>query len=313
MLGVGRTRSLWLRTAGLALAVAVCGCGSSDSDASPPQRFAVLSAFPAELAPHIERAAVTETMIMDNHVFRVGTLDGVPVVLALTGIGLVNAATTTRLLLDRFPVDGIVVSAVAGSSQLPIADVAVPVTWVTIDGTRYAAQPQWVALAGELAALGSVSLERCTPVPSHSEPVCVPGEPAMVVGGIGRSSDPFGDQAFRCRVGGDDVFGCDVALVPTPTASPVARQAIAAVAATEADMPVVDDMETAAIAREAAARGVPFIAFRAVSDGPGDPLGLPNFLEQFNAYYRLAARNAAAATVAFLERIAPSAQRPGAR
>ena len=62
------------------------------------------------------------------------------------------------------------------------------------------------------------------------------------------------------------------------------------------------DMETAAIARETAARGLPFIAFRATSDGSGDPLGLPGFPAQFFAYYRLSAHNAAAATVAFLRR-----------
>jgi hypothetical protein len=40
-----------------------------------------------------------------------------------------------------------------------------------------------------------------------------------------------------------------------------------------------------------------------VSDGTGDPLNLPGFPAQFFAYYRLAGRNAAAATVALLERL----------
>jgi nucleoside phosphorylase len=61
------------------------------------------------------------------------------------------------------------------------------------------------------------------------------------------------------------------------------------------------DMESAAVAREAARHGLPFIAFRAVSDGPGDPLNLPGFPAQFFAYYRLAADNAAAAAAAFVE------------
>ena len=60
-------------------------------------------------------------------------------------------------------------------------------------------------------------------------------------------------------------------------------------------------------ARGAAVRGLPFIAFRAVSDGEGDPLGVPGFPAQFFAYYRLAARNATAATVAFLEWIGQDA------
>ena len=62
--------------------------------------------------------------------------------------------------------------------------------------------------------------------------------------------------------------------------------------------------QAAAIAREAATSGLPYVAFRAGSDGAGDPLGLPGFPAQFYAYYRLAARNAAAATIGFLERLA---------
>jgi len=65
----------------------------------------------------------------------------------------------------------------------------------------------------------------------------------------------------------------------------------------------VSDNETAAVAAEAQARGIPFIGFRGVSDGPGDPLGLPGYPTQFFAYYRLAARNSAAAAMAFIEQV----------
>src|SRR5690606_8369751 len=66
---------------------------------------------------------------------------------------------------------------------------------------------------------------------------------------------------------------------------------------------VAVDMETAAVAQVAAEHGLRFIAFRAVSDGANDPLGLPGFPAQFFAYYPLAARNAAAAVAAFLARL----------
>jgi hypothetical protein len=67
---------------------------------------------------------------------------------------------------------------------------------------------------------------------------------------------------------------------------------------------MAEDMETAAVARVAASHRVPWIAFRAVSDGAGDPLGPPGFPVQFAAYYRLAAGNAAAGTLALLDGIA---------
>lgn len=287
------------------LVVSSCG-DDSGSDDGASRRVAVLSAFPAELAPLAEQISVDETMEVNGHLFRVGTLGGVPVVLGLTGIGLINAAATTHALLEQFDVRGVVVSAVAGSTLL-IGDVTVPAIWGLPDGTSYSADRKWLRLADKIAVPGAVALQRCTvPVsmPAAGEQ-CVLGEPAIVVGGTGQSSDPYNGRPFACQPGAGDVFGCDVSPTPTPTASTSAgaRSAAEEIAAVAAETPVAVDMETAAIAREAAARGVPFIAFRAVSDGAGDPLGLPGFPSQFFAYYRLAAHNAAAAAVAFLHRL----------
>ena len=62
----------------------------------------------------------------------------------------------------------------------------------------------------------------------------------------------------------------------------------------------VEDMETAAVARAAARRRVPFLAVRAGSDGAGDPLGDRGFPAQFFDYYRLAAHNAGDVTRAVI-------------
>jgi hypothetical protein len=66
-------------------------------------------------------------------------------------------------------------------------------------------------------------------------------------------------------------------------------------------------METAAVARVAARRGVPFVGVRAADDGHGDLPGDRGFPTQFFEYYRLAAHNAGAVTqelVAQLGRLA---------
>src|SRR5204863_8203527 len=71
--------------------------------------------------------------------------------------------------------------------------------------------------------------------------------------------------------------------------------------------PDAEAMETAAVARAAARRRVPFLAVRAGSDGGGDPLGDRGFPAQFFDYYRLAAHNAGDVTravVAELGRLA---------
>ncbi len=284
-----------LAAAALAALLAACGGeGSGGATCGEPPLVAVLSAFPAELAPLVEAAAITETVELGDRVVRLGTLGGVPVVLAMTGIGRANAEATTRLVLERWPVGALVVSGVAGSVHR-IGDVTVPESWVTEEGERFAADPRLLELARGVAEHEALALERCTEVPPEVSPelVCLDFAPEVKVGGVGASEDPYGGLPVLCRPDGGEVFGCDVAtaVVPLPEGQ------------------VTVDMETAFIAR--AAGDVPFLAFRAVSDGEGDPLGLPGFPSQFFAYYELAARNAASATIALLERLAETQQASG--
>ncbi|HVO25103.1 MAG TPA: hypothetical protein VMW56_15900 [Candidatus Margulisiibacteriota bacterium] len=302
----GRTHGVLGRVLAAALFVGLAACGGTlRIDSGPPPRVAVLSAFPAEMAPVLAQATVDDTVMINDRRFRIGTLSGVPVIIGLTGVGLVNAAATTHALLEQFEVAGIVVSAVAGSA-LQIGDVTVPATWELADGTGYAVDGDWLKLAEAMAAPGAVSLERCTvPVsPPGKGTVCMLEQPVVVVGGVGQSTDPFGGKPFPCSPKGNDVFGCDVASGTSGSAAAAQRRASEAAATADTEAPVAVDNETAAIAAEAAQRGVRFIAFRAVSDGAGDPLMLPGYPTQFFAYYRFAAQNAATATGAFLRRLA---------
>jgi nucleoside phosphorylase len=287
------------------LAFGPSGCG----DASRPEPvFAILSAFPGELAAVLERAEVEETRAVEGRIFRLGRIGRTRVVMGMTGVALVNARETTRVLLDHFEVTGVVISGVAGSPLL-VGDVTVPATWVLDDGSRYAAHAPWLELAKEVALARSVPLESCAIIPdvvpipgvTPGQTVCFPYEPRVVVGGFGTSSDPFGGRAFECIPGGDDVFACDTDdpdAFPTDSVGPAAPAALVLV---DADVQTAYDMETAAIAREVTSRGLPFVAFRASSDGGPDPFDLTDFVEFF-AYYRLAAHNAAVAAAAFVER-----------
>jgi nucleoside phosphorylase len=278
------------------LVAASAGCGDGGGDVGlgcgAPATVAVLSAFPAELAPLVEAASIEETVVDAHRTVRVGRLGGVRVVLAMTGIGFANAEATTRFVLERFAADAVLVSGVAGSVYR-IADVTVPEVWLTPEGDGFAADPELLALARDVAGPDGPVLERCTIVPPDvsSELVCMGFQPEIRVGGIGASEDPYSGQPVVCSSTGGEVFGCDVTsqVVPLPEGH------------------VAIDMETAVIAREALARGVPYVAFRAVSDGEEDPLGLPGFPAQFFAYYPLAAQNAATATIALLERLAGGA------
>ena len=63
--------------------------------------------------------------------FVTGRLEGRKVVLFLSGISMVNAAMTVQLALDRFPIDRIVFSGIAGGVDpaLDIGDVVVAGRW----------------------------------------------------------------------------------------------------------------------------------------------------------------------------------------
>src|SRR5437867_467942 len=143
----------------------------------------------------------------------------------------------------------------------------------------------------------------------------------------GDRADPFGGRAVPCLSGAGSLEGCEACGAPPNTspgivpfvsgAAPFADpfflidlfQSFAPGGGGPDPYPndpiVVADMETAAVARVAAARQIPFLAFRALSDSDaadhgGDPLMLPGFPVTFFVYAQLATDNAAAAVIAFL-------------
>jgi hypothetical protein len=133
-------------------------------------------------------------------------------------------------------------------------------------------------------------------------------DPVVRFGGRAVSFDPFGTTPAQCTPGGGDVFGCELppaALVTTGDARLLHPRSI-----TTTD---VEDMESAAVARVAATRRVPFLAVRAGSDGGGDPRGDRGFPAQFFDYYRLAAHNAGDVTRAIVAALGRLAGDPSER
>ncbi len=81
---------------------------------------ALLGAFPAEV--EILRDAITDasdTRILD-HLFTTGQLDGCSVVVAETGVGKVNAAMTTTLLIEHFHPREVIFTGIAGGVNMDL-------------------------------------------------------------------------------------------------------------------------------------------------------------------------------------------------
>lgn len=290
----------------LLLAFALGGCASAPP-AAEPGRVAIISAFAPELVLLLSKVDQPRKQTINGVEFTSGTLQGKPVVLFLSGISMTNAAMNTQLALDRFKVTHIVVSGIAGgvNPQLNIGDVTVAQHWgqyLEVLMARETAPgkfspPPWMddaklpnfgmlhprpvgmrsaGRAGEerkfwfdvdpglfkvAQSIGSLALENC-----DITKVCLIHTPRLVVGGNGVSGQAFVDNAaFR-----EYTFNTFQANVL--------------------------DMETAAIGMVAYGNGVPWIAFRSLSDLAGGGKGE----NEIGTFFKIAADNSARVLLAFL-------------
>ncbi|MBB3752306.1 nucleoside phosphorylase [Mycolicibacterium sp. BK634] len=297
----------------------------------PERRTLVLTAFPAEADAVLARTTLDPepSVVVDGRHFYLGELGGKKVIVAMTGIGMVNATDTTRAALDHFAGDtGIAIGAVVfvgvagGSGRSSIGAVTVPARW-TSDGGE-----SWNPVdSGMLAAANSLTVDL-----RSSDSIVDPAfgcgllnsvlridlrrEPGVFVGGDGTSGDYNNGTAFPNIPLGGWVFGPQPLAAPdfSPLFTGNFFQAIGPFLAKGlignitgylgTTIPPVDavDQETAAAQQVADSFGVPFLGIRGISDGPGDPLHLPGipFL-QFFVYGQIAADNAATVAEAFLQ------------
>ena len=272
-------------------------------DAVP--RIAIVSAFEPELVLLRERLAQPVVHRVHGVEFTTGLLQGRPVVLFLSGISMTNATMNTQRVLDRFNVRALVFSGIAGgvNPQLRLGDVTVPEQWAQYlevlmareatpgqfqappfiqDATlpnygmlfprpvevRSAAQPQvhrkfWFEVDPAMLAVArnlKVELADC------KAGRCLSHKPQLQVGGNGVSGQAFMDNAaFR-----DYTFKTFQANVL--------------------------DMETAAVGMVAYSNGVPYIAFRSLSDLAGGGEGA----NEMGTFMGIAADNSAKVLLAFL-------------
>ena len=87
---------------------------AAHQSADETHRTAVVSAFAPEMTILRSELADATTHSVNGAEFVAGRLEGRDVVLFLSGISVVNEAMTTQLALDRFRVDRIIFSGIAG-------------------------------------------------------------------------------------------------------------------------------------------------------------------------------------------------------
>ncbi|HWC35778.1 MAG TPA: hypothetical protein VG650_13245 [Mycobacteriales bacterium] len=328
MVAVGVAAVMSLGGATVAANASTSHRAAAARDCSP--QLLVLSAEPEELAPLLARTEPRggKPLAVGSHTFYTGTLAGHRAVLTLLGTGPVNARDTTRLALSHFrcggrqSITGIVFSGVAGGDF--IGDVNAAARW-TEDGKHFIPVSKAMErVARRVQRQHRYRLSRDNhagdPLCLHLDPevgpaVTVTHTPTFKVGGDGLTTDPFGGKALPCIPGGGDVFGCrpcesdnvtpanPVALLQQllPFVSPDFFTGYFSSTAAPPGHYVSSDEETAEVAKAARAAHLPFIGFRGVSDGGGDPLHLPGFPFQFFVYRQLSADNVATVAAAFIQ------------
>ena len=186
----------------------------------------------ASLKEHLTYSTVTSAAGMD---FNEGILGSTPVVVVRSGIGKVNAAICTQLLIDRFGVTHIINTGAAGSlnNEINIGDfvISTDVMYHDVDGTFFGYAP------GEVPQMGLVSFPADTALRAKAAECCRSAAPDV---GVFEGRIASGDQFVHERAVKDHIKEI-----------------------TNADC---CEMEGCAIAHTAYVNNTPFVIIRAISD-----------------------------------------------
>ena len=306
-LTVARRLAALVCTLFTAWALAGCATRAEPLRLDNAARIAVMSACEPELTLLLQRLQDPVKRSINGVDFTTGTLEGKPVVLFLSGISMINAAMNTQLVVDRFNIQGIVFSGIAGgvNPALHIGDVTVPAQWSqylevlmareTAPG-KFSIPPhmdaQVVAPYGMLHPRPVETRSAANPkltmkywfevdpkmlevarslsrveLSSCSAGLCLARKPQLVVGGNGVSGQAFVDNA-DFREYASKTFEANVL-----------------------------DMESAAVGMVAYSNGIPYIVFRSLSDlaGGGEAAN------EMVTFMGVAADNSAKVLLAFLK------------
>ena len=238
----------------------------------------VLGAFPPELVLLQSKIENKKDTVIANIHFTKGLLNGKSVVLAQTGIGKVNAAITTTLMIQYFKPKEIVFSGIAGGIDPALfpGDIVI--------GTEVTYHDY-----GAIEDAGMKYLPTKNPWTMLENPVRYACDSALVQKAISvskgldfskvtRENGSFAPTVKKGIIVTGDVF------VSSEIATERLRKDLNA-AATE--------MEGAAIAQTCFQQNVPFLIIRSLSDNANKKAG-----EDIRSFYRIAAENAATLVMA---------------
>ncbi|GLY10041.1 5'-methylthioadenosine/S-adenosylhomocysteine nucleosidase [Bacillus badius] len=230
-------------------------------------KIAIIGAMEEEVVILREQMENRKVETIANSEFTTGTLNGADVVLLRSGIGKVNAAMTTAILLQHFRPDAVINTGSAGglNPELNVGDVVISAEVrhhdvdVTAFGYEYGQVPQLPAAFAADEKLVNIAAE-CAAEDREEQ----------VVKGLIATGDSFMSDPERVLAIGEKFTGL---------------QAV--------------EMEAAAIAQVAYQFGTPFVVIRSISDIAGKESDI-----SFEQFLPKAARHSANLVVSIVDRLA---------
>lgn len=224
--------------------------------------FGIIGAMESEIAQLRDALSHRETVEFSGVVFHCGLLGRRNVVLVRCGVGKVNAARCAQILIDRFNVNYLINTGIAGGvgEGLRVADVVVGTELVQYDF--------------DVSAIGYARGNLCDA--TQRDALTVFRSDSALIETFRAAAESLVDPA-RVKTG-------RIATGDRFVASAAEKRALA-----EDFGAVAAEMEGCAVAQTAAAAGVPFIVLRAISD-----LADGSALESFQAFEQAAAELSAA-------------------
>lgn len=241
----------------------------------------ILGAFDAEVEYLLSIATDKTEKTIQNIRFTEATLAGKRVVIAQTGIGKVNAAVTTTLMIEHFMPREIIFTGIAGGTNpgLSPGDIVI--------GQRVVYHDYGTLTADSLEVRPTKSA-----VTSRENPLYYACDPGLVSTAVRASAEAklgkvktSGVERYPVVITGTIVTG-DVFVSSAKAVKELRRRF-------GAD---VTEMEGAAVAQVCLQQSQPFIVVRSLSDNAGS-----GSMDEVKQFYKLAAENSANLTLAIIK------------
>lgn len=244
---------------------------------------AILGAFPAEVTLIHERIRQKKELVFQNIHFTEGVLNGRHVVLAQTGMGKVNAAITTTLLLEHFKPREVLFTGIAGGvdPDLSPGDLVI--------GSLVAHHDY-----GTITPDSMMRRSTRNPITMQENPIYFPSAEALVqlaqkvskslaLQKVGSRNGNRAPKIVTGTIVTGDVF------VSSLVETKILHQKMNAEAT---------EMEGASVAQTCWQQKVPFLVIRSLSDDAGN-----NAHDDVASFYKIAAENSAAVVMSIVGKL----------